>query len=238
MKRFYSLVDVVERDGSYIILLDQKPVYTPQKKQLLISNKSLAAVAADEWRAQHEKIVPHAMPMTQILMTAQDITHHNRINILAEIVHYIDSDLLCYRAEKNTIHGRKQDDVWGHVIDLLAAHFNLPILVTTDIQMLHQSAALHERIKNIVTGLDDILLTVVHILVQETGSIFLTLSFLHHLIATEQVEDALMLDEAIKAKIYHEDVYGAAPDQEKKRHSLGLFLTAATIVRDVLTAPK
>ena len=48
-KRFYQRVDVADRDGGFALLLDEKPVRTPGKKQLLLPSRGLAEAVAEEW---------------------------------------------------------------------------------------------------------------------------------------------------------------------------------------------
>jgi chaperone required for assembly of F1-ATPase len=238
MKRFYKTASLQRSDHGFMILLDQKPIRTPQKNYLLIPDETLAQSIAAEWVEQDEIIHPSTMPLTQILMTAQDITHHNRPRIIEEIVSYINTDLLCYRAPDITPHGQQQNRVWGHVISLLETYFATPILVTNDMIMLQQAGVIHNRVTEFLNNLDDILLTVFHILAQETGSVFLCMGFFQELINTHELQEAMALDDTIKGQLYREDLYGAAPDEERKRAERALFITAAARIISLLSPAK
>lgn len=61
-KRFYKAVAVVERDGQFAVELDGKRVKTPARQDLLLPNRALAQMIADEFAAQDKDIVPARMP--------------------------------------------------------------------------------------------------------------------------------------------------------------------------------
>src|SRR5215467_8225351 len=65
---------------------------------LAAPRRPLADAIADEWRAQAEFIDPAAMPMTRLANTIIDGVAAARDEVAGEIVKYLRSDLVCYRA--------------------------------------------------------------------------------------------------------------------------------------------
>ena len=72
MKRFYKQAAAGEHEGGLTVLLDGRPVRTPQRTLLQLPGPALAAAVAAEWQAQGDEIVPASMPLTQLASTALD----------------------------------------------------------------------------------------------------------------------------------------------------------------------
>ena len=110
-KRFYKAARVEAATGTgdrqsgsgqdiaFCILLDDRPLRTPKKRQLAVSDKALAEAIAAEWTRQGERIDPATMPLTRIANTAIDAVADAMDEVRADIVAFAGSDLLCYRAE-------------------------------------------------------------------------------------------------------------------------------------------
>ena len=112
-KRFYKLVVVTEKLG---IALDGKNVKTPLKAPLVLPNRPLADAVAAEWEAQKEFINPHAMPLTKLANTAIDRAVAEKSNIIAEILAFAGSDMVCYRAGSPETLVTRQSTHWDPII--------------------------------------------------------------------------------------------------------------------------
>jgi chaperone required for assembly of F1-ATPase len=97
-RRFYEAVDVREDADGFAVVLDGRPVRTPARRTLAAPRRPLAEAIADEWRAQAECIDPAGMPMTRLANTVIDGVASTQHEVAAEIVKYLGSDLVCYRA--------------------------------------------------------------------------------------------------------------------------------------------
>ena len=112
-RRFYKEVAVTPEHG---IALDGKPVRTPRKALLVLPTDALAEAVAAEWKAQAEKIIPASMLMTKLANTAIDRVAAEKPRILAEMVDYAASDLVCYRADRPPDLLARQAAHWDPVI--------------------------------------------------------------------------------------------------------------------------
>ncbi|MCB1721910.1 MAG: hypothetical protein KDI11_09165, partial [Alphaproteobacteria bacterium] len=108
MKKFYKLVSVHQDIGGWAVHLDGRPVKTPLKKTLLAPTEALAASIQEEWAAQDETIDPETMPLTQILSTQIDRVSAQRDAMSAELLKFLDTDLICYRAPKDQPAGQAE----------------------------------------------------------------------------------------------------------------------------------
>jgi chaperone required for assembly of F1-ATPase len=97
-RRFYEAVAVREEASGFAVLLDGRPIKTPARRALAAPRRPLAETIAAEWRVQGAFIDPAGMPMTRLANTIIDGVTAAEDDVAAEIVKYLGSDLVCYRA--------------------------------------------------------------------------------------------------------------------------------------------
>jgi chaperone required for assembly of F1-ATPase len=98
-RRFYEAVAVRDDPAGFAVVLDGRPIRTPARRALAAPRRPLAEAIADEWRAQTEFIDPAGMPMTRLANTIIDGVASVPDEVADEIVQYLGSDLVCYRAK-------------------------------------------------------------------------------------------------------------------------------------------
>lgn len=228
MKRFYKLVSVNQEAEGWTIHLDTKPVKTPGRVPLLASSEALANAVAGEWMAQETVIDPESMPLTQILSTQIDQVQTQRDAMSAEVLKYLNTDLLCYRAGKEPEgQAEKQIESWDPWLEWFQTRFETPLETTIDLVALKQPPAAHEAVKAAVEALDDVKFTVLQLTVPLSGSLVLSLAFVEGAITPQQIFDATHVEEHFKDAIYDAEKHGIDPLQEKKDVAMMRDLEAA-----------
>ncbi len=228
MKRFYKVVSTAARDdGTYAVMLDGKPMKTPAMKILAAPNAAVAAAVMAEWAAQGETIDPETMPLTQILTTALDRAIPQREEITAEILGYLDTDLVCYRTTEPADLAAAQAAAWDSALVWFAGRFGVPLGTTTNLAALTQPAAAHEAAAQAVAAMDDYAFAAFQMVVAITGSLVLGLGFAERAFDADMLYKAMHVEEDYKAALYNEDFYGRAPHQEKREKGVRRDLTAA-----------
>jgi chaperone required for assembly of F1-ATPase len=129
-KRFYKNASVNDAgEGGFAILLDDKPVKTPQRRTLAAPSRALAEMIAQEWHAQETVIDPARMPATRLANVVIDGVGDQAAAVTDEVTKYLGSDLLCYRADTPPGLVTRQAQHWDPVIawarDTLGARFVL-----------------------------------------------------------------------------------------------------------------
>ena len=71
-KKFWKSTKVIKIRAEFGILLDKNLLKTPQKKDCLISNKTIAENLLKEWINIDDDINLHNMPITQICFASID----------------------------------------------------------------------------------------------------------------------------------------------------------------------
>ena len=98
-RRFFHAAGVAARDG-FSVVLDGKPVRSPGGRPLAAPSRQLAEALAAEWEAQRDVIDPAQMPLTRLANVIIDGVADASESVATEIAKYLNSDLLCYRAEE------------------------------------------------------------------------------------------------------------------------------------------
>jgi chaperone required for assembly of F1-ATPase len=235
MKKFYHLVAVNHHQDGYVILLDGKILKTKSGRELLCSNSELAHAIMAEWVAQKDEIKPETMPLTQIMVTLLDKIQEEREVIHVELMNYLDTDLVCYRADGPPSYVAAQKAAWDPVLQWFESSFGTKLETTTAIAALTQSEVTHQSVETYVRNLSDEEFVILQIVTAETGSLILALAFLERAITPDDTFRAAQVEELLKSEIHHEDFYGKAPDVEKKQKLQLLGLEAARVFLDKIT---
>jgi chaperone required for assembly of F1-ATPase len=94
-KRFYKEAGTSDN----VVTLDGKAVMTPKRRALKAPNTAVAQAMAGEWNAQNEVIDPGAMPLTRLSNAIIDGVADAPDAVRDEVVKYLGSDLIFYRAD-------------------------------------------------------------------------------------------------------------------------------------------
>jgi chaperone required for assembly of F1-ATPase len=172
VRRFYQLVSV---SPTREVRLDGKPVRTPAKKALRLPTSALAEAVAEEWRIQGPEMNLHDMRLTKLANTAIDRVGSDRNRILAEMVEYAGSDLVCYRADRPPDLVAEQQALWDPVIAW--ASDSLGIFFETIVGVVHRRQADEalQAVGSRIAGRDDFSIAALHSLATLTGSALIAL---------------------------------------------------------------
>jgi chaperone required for assembly of F1-ATPase len=189
-RRFYQRATV--EDGA--IVLDGKPVRTPARGVLAAPTRPLAEAIAAEWEEQRDVIDPARMPLTRLANAVIDGVSVSQVAVADEIVAYLGSDLLFYRADAPDRLVQRQAQQWDPILawtrDALGARFVLAEGVMHVAQPDHALAAALIAIPQ-----DPWRLGAVHSITTLTGSALLALAVAHWRLSPEQAWDAAHVDE-------------------------------------------
>ncbi len=192
-KRFYKNATVGE-GTPFPILLDGRAVKTPAGGALAAPTRDLAQAIAAEWNAQGEGIDPATMPLTRLANSIIDGVAADPKPVADEIVKYLGSDLVCYRADSPEGLVAKQAQHWDPVIawarDDLGARFILSegvvFVAQPDGAICAASAVIPSDPWRL--GAADVITTL-------TGSALIALSVAHGKLSTAAAWEAANVDE-------------------------------------------
>jgi chaperone required for assembly of F1-ATPase len=221
IRRVYKSVGVEENDGLFRVLLDGKPVMTPQRKALSTKRRALAEAVAAEWEAQTVTIDPEAMPLTRLVSTSLDRVTPQRDAIIDGLIDYAHGDLLCYRAGFPADLKARQEKVWQPVLDWLAATHGVAMTTVAGIMPHSQAEATAEGLRRAIAALDDEHLTAMQAAAAITNSLALSLAMVHRRITAAETFAAANLDES-----YQIERWGADELAQRRRWHIEADLLA------------
>lgn len=205
MKRVYKEASTHPVEGGFGISLDGKPLRTPAGAPLILPKAALAEAVAEEWRSQGGTVKPHTMPLMRLVSTAIDITTKRRDDVLAEILAYAGTDLLCYRAPHPQELAARQQEVWQPLIDWAMLRFDAPLTVTAGIVPVPQAEATLNAFLAAIGAYDPVMLTALQAATQALGSLVLGLALAEGHIDAETAFAASQLDETFQIEEWGED---------------------------------
>lgn len=220
MKKFYTNAAVTMTDGGWVVALDGKPVRTPGGQPLKAPAGDLAQAIAAEWDAQGTDILPDTMPLTQLLVTALDRVEKERAAIQRNVLGYLNTDLLCYRAAAPETLVQRETAARDPWLGWFEKQYGEKLDTTTGLIALKHSERAHNLVEHEVRGLDLWAFNVLQAVTAATGSLVLALAFVRGPADEDDLMRALYVEEDYKADLYNEDFYGRAPQLEKHIESV------------------
>ena len=229
-KRFYDKAEIGEGAGGFALLLDGTPVKTPARRALAAPLRALAAAMVAEWTAQGETIDPARMPLTRLANSIIDGVADRPGAVADDIVKYLESDLVFYRAggpqglvERERLHW---DPViaWAH--ENLRARFVLAEGVVFAAQPQAALAAARAALPE-----NPWRLGALHAVTTLTGSALLALALAHGALSADEAWAAAHVDED-----WNMDFWGRYEVALQRRALRFAELQAAAAVLELLRA--
>ena len=205
IKRFYKTAAAIPAEGGFAVAVDGRPVKTPLGTPLTVANLALAEICAAEWEAQVEFILPHTMPLTQLVTTALDRIGPERPIIQAELTKYARTDLMCYRADFPPDLVERQMRLWQPLLDWAATELEAKLVVTSGVVAIDQPPEALEALEAHLDSCDTWTLTAVQAACAAAGSLVLALALAKGRITAAEVFDLSQLEETFQIEQWGED---------------------------------
>lgn len=227
MKRFYEKASIVAHDRGFLVELDGREVKTPEKRQNLSPTKAVAEAICQEWNEQGEKINPDSMPIAKLQNTAIDRVETRRGDLIAELVKYANTDLLCYRADFPEDLVKQQAEAWQPLLDWVSKTHDITLKVTTGILHVEQDVA---RLGKILQNIDSFRLAAFYNITTLCGSVSVALNVLGGNITAQQAWSAAELDEN-----YQIAQWGIDDEAKVRQDNMKVELDAAARFLDLMS---
>lgn len=239
MKRFWTLAaaDPLPQAApvAWRILLDGRPVRLPGGAPLLLPTARLAEAVAAEWQAAGDHVggeMSYAeVPLTRIAGTAQERIAPDPAPVIAELVGYGDTDLLCYRAASPPGLVQRQAREWQPWLDWAWATYGARLAVTEGVMPVAQNPAALQRLGGSLAGLHPFALAALGVIVPALGSLVLGLALGAGELDAETAFRLATLDER-----HQEELWGADDQAVLRRSRIAEDIAVAARLLDLLRA--
>ena len=193
-RRFYERSQVGEGPDGISVLLDGKPVRTPARRVLAAPERALAEAIAAEWEVQRNVIDPALMPLTRLANSIIDGVAVAPAPVAAEIVKFLGTDLVCYRAPGPEGLRTRQEQHWNPVLAWAREALDAPFIFGEGVQHVQQPQAAIANAARAVPQ-DAWRLGALHSITTLTGSALLALALLHRRLSVDEAWAAALVDE-------------------------------------------
>ena len=197
-KRFYKSAAAGPLEDGFGVLLDGRAVRSPAGARVIVPTQALASLVADEWGAQVGVIDLARMPATRLAYTTVDRIGETRAQIVAEIVRYAGSDLLCYHAAGPAALIERETKAWGPILDWARTDLQLDFTPTEGIIHRAQPGPTLRRIGDLAEVLDDFALAGLIFATALYGSAILALAVHRERLSAPDAYELSRVDEAFQ----------------------------------------
>jgi chaperone required for assembly of F1-ATPase len=209
MRRFYRTAAAGEEGPPHPLLLDGKPVLTPQRRPLALPTRGLAEALAEEWQSQDTELVPAKMPLTRLAHGAIDLVAPDPSRAIDEITAYAGSDLLCYRTESPIALAARQAKVFDPILAWAADHLGSGFETVVGVMPRDQPAGTLAAVSRLLAANDPFRLIALHAITTLTGSAILALALAEGRIGAAEAWTAAHVDEDWQIAQWGEDAEAA-----------------------------
>jgi chaperone required for assembly of F1-ATPase len=218
---------VAEGEAGHAILLDRRPIRTPGRAPLALPSRALAEAIAAEWRRQGEHIDPATMPLTRLADSIIDGVARARGKVVAEIVCYAGSDLLCYRAEEPEGLVARQNEAWDPILDWASRECGVRLACAAGAMPRTQPAKSLSVFRQRIEKESDFVLGAVADMTALTGSAILALAVLRGRLSAGEAWAGAHVDEDWQIAQWGEDAEASARRLMRWRDMQAAALMAA-----------
>jgi chaperone required for assembly of F1-ATPase len=215
--RFYRDVSVLSGVRRYGVFLDGRPLKTPAGAVVELPTEALAEAIAQEWRDQEAKVRTETMLLTKLANTAIDRVGANRPLVIAQIVAFGRTDLVCYRADAPVELIRRQASAWDPLLEWLRRRHGVDLRTVSGLTYVKQKHDGLRALEAAVAGRDDFMLTALHGAATLCGSLTIALGLIDGRLDAGEAIAAAELDENYQAERWGKDPEIAAKSAAKRR---------------------
>ena len=126
-KKTQSVFSVTSEDQSHYVYRDGETLKTPRNLPVAVPTRALADAILRECATQEEKLDLRTMPLTQMTLTAIDISTLHRDEVIDGIMRYGESELVCQRADDPPELVAKQNQIWQTYLDWCGGKFKIEL---------------------------------------------------------------------------------------------------------------
>lgn len=227
MKRFWQQARAEQTGDGWVVLLDERRVKTPARRDIVLPVRALAEGIAAEWDAQEGEVRPLSMPMTRAAATCLDRVAPEFEAVADMIAAYGETDLLCYRATHPEGLVRRQNEGWDPVLDWLRETHGVDLIIGGGVMHVPQDPEAVAALAAMVRAQDAWALTALSEMVTISGSLVLGLAVRQGTLDAEDAWRLSQIDEQWNIDEWGEDADAA----ELARTRQTDFLRAAELLK-------
>ncbi|KAJ2452074.1 chaperone [Coemansia sp. RSA 2336] len=231
IRRFWRSVSVAEQPSGYQVLLDKRPIKTPDGHLISIATQqpALAWLVAGEWESQKEFLGPHSLPLTSLISRAIDGLNNpsTRSDVISKLLKYFQTDSVCLHDEYPQALVDLQQRHYTPIVDWARSKYSIDIATTSNMFALRQSAEATEKLRQAVAGFSPLKLAALERAVMTAKSFLIGLALVELHIPVEDAALAAQAEANAQTQLWGELENAHDLDNAAMRQILGASACAA-----------
>ncbi len=213
MRRVWTQTAIAEDQGGWVVLLDGRPMRTPDGAPFRVPVRAVAEAVAQEWASAGEvgaEIRLADLLLTRMVATAIDRVAPDPSPMIDALAKYGETDLLCYRTAEPPELSARQARAWQPLLDWAAYALDAPLAVTSGLIHVAQSASTLAALRGVLARENALSLAALGVAVPALGSLVLGLALAHGRLGPEEAHEIAFLEEAWQAERWGKDAEAEA----------------------------
>jgi chaperone required for assembly of F1-ATPase len=223
VKRFWKAAAAVQAADGFAVILDDRPLKTPGRAEMVVPSRALADAIASEWNEAGETVDARSMPLTGLAYAAIDHVRRDPDGFAAAAAKFGESDLTCYRADGPAPLVERQAEAWDALLGWARRRYDVDFATCTGVVHVAQPPETLRKLSHAVATLDPFRLAALSPLVMIGGSLVAALAVLERAIPPDAAWEAVNLDDRWQLEQWGSDSEAEAALDARRRD----FLAAA-----------
>jgi len=207
----WQAVDYQSKEDGYHLTVKGTPIKTSSGHALIVPYEPLAEAIVKEFHCQEEKIEPDTMPHYGMACLALDVWPHERDDQMEQLLAYLETELLCYRADGPQALVERQARMWNPLLEWAQAEWGVPFVVTVGIMPVPQAPDMKEQVVCFFEGWDDFQMAALQQATYQCGSIVTGYALVSGKLTPQEAHAVAHLDEC-----YQQEVWGGDEAVERR----------------------
>jgi len=218
------VISIRNEGGSFRLYKDNKELKTPRQYALAVPSCALAEALAEEFRAQGEKIDVRKMPLTQMALTALDVSLPQRASVIESLMRYGRTELVCQRATDPAGLVAQQNTIWQPYLDWCKERFQADLRTGNGIIPFDQRPEALAALRSAIEALDAFVLTGLSEACKTLGSLVLALAMIEGHSSAQEAFEAAELD-----SLWQNNEWGDDPVSKKRYEEINRDLNVCAL---------
>ncbi|MGB9151917.1 MAG: ATP12 family protein [Alphaproteobacteria bacterium] len=209
------IYSVKAESNGFTVYRDADALQTPKNLHVTVPTRTLAEAIVAECVGQGERLDLRQMPMTQMTLTALDITASHRGEVITGIVRYGENELVCLRATEPEDLVAEQNKAWQPYLDWCREKFKVELQTGHGITPVQQKPEALTELRAVVQTYDTFPLTGLSEAVGVSGSLVLGLA-----LATKHADTAAVFQTAELDQLWQAKKWGIDPAMQGRHEEI------------------
>ena len=213
-----KMIKVIKKRKYFYFLKNKKIIKTTFNNSIKVNDEKIAIELSKYLSICLKSKKNSKKFFLRILFFSFDLDKDSRQDIVDKILSFLSTDLLCYRAEKNSELETIQKNLWDPLINFVENKYKLIFKTTNGIIPIQQESGNKKKLLKILKKLNRHDLTSFYYITNFSNSNIIALNFLSNNINFKKAWILLSLEEAYSLKKWGQDKEAIEKLLEKKNY--------------------